>query len=114
MGSVFLHLAIEGSSPTIRQAVLTAIKAAILQSPQTINRMVRETLMSFCLRDVSASKPGEEQETTWRNQGRLLAFLLHAVSFGENVDVSDKEDILIELIILAHHDLACKFPPLLD
>jgi hypothetical protein len=53
---------------------------------------------------------GEEQQTSSSNeasnQGRLAQLLHHCVAFNDALEISEKEDILVELIILSHHRLA--------
>jgi Generalcontrol nonderepressible 1 (Gcn1) N-terminal len=113
-GLVFLHLAIESPFLQVRQAVLATIEMATLGFPKLTSSIVREALTSFLSRDPlpsttkGTSGPGEEPVTTWDKQGRLFALLLRTVSFGDNVERSEKEDILVKFLILGHHSFTSK------
>jgi hypothetical protein len=68
--------------------------------------------MVYLSRDpgVTPSKVVSEEETnaTVNKSGRLSSFLLHSASFGENADATEKCNHLVELIVLAHHNLVCE------
>jgi hypothetical protein len=117
LGAVLLHLAIQSTSPQIRRDVLAGVEAAALRSPRITHRVVRDALVSFLSRDqlfeaakaVTASR--EEQGPGWNKHERLFSLLLHSLSFEESVDVSEREELLVELIVLAHHRLVCELLP---
>lgn len=110
---MLLHLALASSFPQNRRAVLDTIEASTIRSPQLTNRIVREALTCFLLRDSASNSKavsglGEEQVTPGINHGHLSVLLFRCVSVSDDLDISEKEDILVELIILSHHSLACK------
>jgi Generalcontrol nonderepressible 1 (Gcn1) N-terminal len=114
VGLVLLHLSLESTSLHLRRTVVAAIEKYAIRSPQLINLIIREALTSFLSREPApsvkaASGLEEEQQTSSSNQGRLAQLLLHCVAFNDALEISEKEDILVELIILSHHQLACMF-----
>jgi len=113
MGSIFVHLALESQHPEIRRSVNTSIINAAVRSPKTTSHVVREALTAFVARGPPSQKatndPSDEVETPWNKQARLAALLLSAVSCGEGVDAAVRETIVVELIVLAHHQLICPY-----
>ena len=55
---------------------------------------------------------GEETQPSPSKSGRLSAVLHHSVSFDDSLDISEREKILVELIVLSHHHLAGKIDAL--
>jgi hypothetical protein len=51
---------------------------------------------------------GEEAQSSLSKSGRLSTVLYHCAAFDDSLDVSEREKILVELIVLSHHRLAGK------
>jgi hypothetical protein len=49
----------------------------------------------------------EPSEKPLDKHGRLSAYLLACVAFRDEVDLAAREDLVGEMVILAHHDLVC-------
>lgn len=104
-GSIFLHLAVESSSPDLRRSVNVALAQLASEEPEALIRSASAAISSFLTK--SKQQSNEEQVITTRSS-RLVAFLLACASFGENTDKKFREQILIDLIVLAHHPILCK------
>jgi len=112
LGLAFLHLALEGSSPEIRQATQTAVAAFTARLPQLTSCVIRDAVNAFLSRGPPASKAAastDEQHKPWNKHARLSAILLSAVSFEADLDLTTREDMIVELVILGHHHLVCMF-----
>jgi hypothetical protein len=76
-------------------------QASVARMPQLTNRMVHDALPIFLSHGHPsppkvASVSAEEQDVPWNKYARLSAFLLSAVSFGEDLDLSVREDVLVD------------------
>jgi len=110
IGLVLLHLAVDSLSPETRRNVNSALEASAARMPQLTSRVVRDALAIFLSHgkpslSKGASVLAEEQDTSWNKHARLSAFLLSTVSFSADLDLAVREDILVDLVILAHHHL---------
>ena len=106
-----MHLAIDSQFPEIRRDVYTYLLKATSRAPQLANRLIGDALTSFLSRGHPSSKAAststEDQVQPWNKQSRLSTLLLRVVSFGDDVDLSLREKIVVEHIVLAHHGLLC-------
>jgi hypothetical protein len=111
IGQVFLHLAVDSLSSEIQRNVNSIIKALATQMPQLTNCMVCDVLMAFLSEGKLSSKgdptSAENQHTSWSKCPHLSVFLLSTVSFGGDLDLDVWEELLAELVIIAHHNLTC-------
>jgi hypothetical protein len=110
LGLVFVHLALEGSSPAVRRDVHTAIVANTTRQPQLTNRVIRDALNTFLSRGTPTTlKPGaaDEEPKPWNKHARLSSLLSGAVSFDDDLELGVREDMIVELVILGHHHLIC-------
>ena len=108
LGLAFLHLALEGSTPEIRQATQGAIAAAAVRLPQLTSYVIRDAVNTFLSRAPPAPKAAsstDEQARPWNKHSRLSALLLSAVSFDTELDLAIREDIIVEFVIIGHHHL---------
>lgn len=106
---MFVHLVLESSSPAIRRDVHSVIIANTRRQPQLINRVIRDALTTFVSRGTPSPKPTSTDEAPkpWNKHSRLSTLISSAVSFDDNLELSVREDIIVELIILGHHHLIC-------
>lgn len=109
---MFVHLVLESSSPAIRRDVHSVIIANAGRQPQLTNRVIRDALTTFVSRGTPLPKPGaagsaDEAPKPWNKHSRLSTLISSAVSFDDTLELSIREDIIVELITLGHHHLIC-------
>ena len=106
-----MHLAIESKFVEIRCNVKTYLVQATARAPQLANRLIGDALTSFLSRGRPSLKTtsilADDQVQPWNKQSRLSTLLLSVVSFGDDVDLSFRENTVVEHILLAHHCLLC-------
>jgi hypothetical protein len=109
IGLTFLHLAVNSPSSEVRRNVNTVIEASTTQRPQLTNHIMRDALMVFLSEGKPSSKGAivmaEEQDISWNKHPRLFAILLSTVAFRGDLDLAVREDLLVELVVMAHHHL---------
>lgn len=109
-----MHLALDSQFPEIRRLTNVSVAETVVRAPQMMSRIVREALSSFVARDIRVQKVsapvGADENAPVRNkQGRLAALLISSVSFGEDTDTMLREKAVVDLIVLAHHQLICPY-----
>lgn len=104
-----MYLAIDSQFPEIRRSVNTYLVQATTRAPQLANRLIGDALTTFLSRGHPSSKTtstsADDQVQPWNKQSRLSTLLLSVVSFGDDVDLTLREKIVVEHIVLAHHCL---------
>lgn len=105
-GSIFLHLAVNGVSPSIRRDVHTTLEATSVLYPKLTNSLVRDAITAFLLRGIPAASSDDKP---WDKRSRLSGLLLSTVSFGKEVDVATREDAVVDSLIVANHVLVCMY-----
>lgn len=109
-GSVLLHLALNSSHKDIRQATNNVIKDAAVWDPELTTALIRETVVAFLsLGSTAKVAPSDETASTRDKHARLAVVLLSAVPYEESVQADVKERLVTDLIVVAHHELACEF-----
>ena len=113
IGLAFLHLAVDSKSPQVRRAVIKAIEGVMLKQSQLVNRIIRESLSEALMRDKpstpnASGSPGEDHEVSTHRQVRLSAFLSSAAAINEDIDLSVREGLMTELVVLGHHPAICR------
>ncbi|KAF9266994.1 ARM repeat-containing protein [Marasmius fiardii PR-910] len=101
LGSVFLYLAVNGISSEVRRDVLHVLEAAAVLHPQLVNKMVHDTVKGQSTRLSAAS----DNQTTIN--ARLSSFLLSAVPSNPEIDVETRENVVVETLVVAHHQIVC-------
>ncbi|KAJ3828802.1 translational activator GCN1 [Lentinula raphanica] len=102
-GLVFLNLALNGVSPSIRRDVHTSLEAVSSSLPHLGNRVIRHAIVEFLSRGVSSSI----DDKPWNKHSRLSGLLLSTVAFGSEVESKLKEEIVVDCAIVANHALVC-------
>ncbi|KIK62847.1 hypothetical protein GYMLUDRAFT_242480 [Collybiopsis luxurians FD-317 M1] len=131
-GSVYVHLALNGSSPSVRKEVLASVTSLSGTSPAMLKittGMIRDAISAFLVR--YTSHPAATEEKQWSKHSQLAGLLLSSVSSlnsdssrgeGEGAEDTDintktdrdtdeeviktiKEEAVVEALILAHHEL---------
>jgi hypothetical protein len=118
-GSVFIHLAVNGATPQMRRDTLTSLQTLSTTYPEMVNRVARDALVAYNSKAptvakavASAGDDAAEDKSAANRQSRLSAFLYTCAAFDEGTDVSVKQRLLADLLIIAHHEDICKLPPL--
>lgn len=109
-GSVLLHLAVESTHKDIRQATNKVIAEAAAWNPQLTTTLARETVAAFLSRGPLVAKaPSGEEAPAWNKHARLASVLLSSVAYEEGVEAEVRENLVTELVIVAHHELVCAY-----
>ncbi|KAI0800349.1 ARM repeat-containing protein [Fomes fomentarius] len=104
LGSIFLHLAIESSSPHVRRSTITTLERLAATLPEHVNLAALAAASAFLSREKpKPSATGDEQESTSTKEGRLPAFILACAAFGDDCPQDIKERLLWDWTIVAHH-----------
>ncbi|KAG2015263.1 translational activator GCN1 [Coprinopsis cinerea AmutBmut pab1-1] len=120
-GLVFVHLAVESKSPENRKLVNEYIVGLATAYPQLTNTVIREAVTSFVSATSSSStsspsppstvppktEPEEAGLQGWNKHGRLSGLLLSCSAFDESVSGLEKEGLVAEWVVVAHHPLIC-------
>jgi hypothetical protein len=114
-----VHLALEGSTRQMRTELYRSLQALAQQTPTLTNQVVRDGVQGFLLRQVSPSKnpapltTGDDSSPSvvFNKHSRLSTLLGSVVTFDEmsreNIPVAQREELVVELLILAHHAMIC-------
>ncbi|KAI0657693.1 ARM repeat-containing protein [Cubamyces menziesii] len=107
-GLIFVHLALESASPSIRRSAISALERLVETEPELINLSILAALSSHLSKpQVAPSKGvasnGEEAEPRANKEGRLPAIILACGSFSEECAQDVKERLLLEFVLVAHH-----------
>ena len=102
-GSIFLHLAVESSSPDLRRAVNASLTQLASQEPEALVRSASGAISALLTK---VKQAGEEQAIAAKS-GRLVAFILACASFGDSGEAEFRQRTLVDLLVLAHHPLLC-------
>ncbi|KAG1861441.1 armadillo-type protein [Suillus tomentosus] len=97
LGSVFVHLSIHSQSSEVRRVAIQTIEAAVQSLPQLKSAVVK-----------NASVTEETEQPAPDNQRRCAALILCCGNKGE-AGAGERDDQLVDLIVLAHHSAVC--PP---
>jgi hypothetical protein len=115
LGSVFIHLAVQGSAPTVRKAALSTLERLTTLYPEALNRVARDALVAYISKEQPAKpkvapteETSSEDKTAVNRQARLSAFLYTCAAFGADTPVPVKQRLLADLLIIAHHTGVCK------
>lgn len=109
-GLLLIHLGLDSPSADVRRSTNALICRATVHHPKLTNLIIRESLAAFLLRGppVQPSTSPDDSPVQWNKHARLVALLLSAASFAEEVESSVREEVVVQLIVLVHHDLICK------
>ncbi|KAF5388937.1 hypothetical protein D9757_005117 [Collybiopsis confluens] len=114
-GLVYLHLALNGSTPSIRKDAPASISSVSNKDPAMLRvstAMVRDALSAFLSR---YSHPASE-EKPWSKHSQLAWLLLSSVSSSDSPTFDDasegseevnviKAEAVVQAVIIAHHEL---------
>ncbi|KAI0710312.1 ARM repeat-containing protein [Cerioporus squamosus] len=106
LGSIFLHLAVEGSSPQIRRSTLSTVERLASTLPEHINLSALAATSAHLSREKPHSKTAiasDDQDTSPNKEARLPAFLLACAAFADDCPQDIKERLLWDWVVVAHH-----------
>jgi len=95
--------------------VNTVVRSVAGRMPDLVNRVVRDGVNAYLARGgtnsvTKFSTAADEVTTEWTKHARLSSLLFGAVSVGEESEVEEsvREELVGELVILAHHPMVCE------
>ncbi|KAG1774599.1 armadillo-type protein [Suillus placidus] len=113
IGSVFVHLSVYSQSSEVRRAAIQSIEAAVQLLPRLVIPVLREALTASLIKEKSAAVKSapvkEETEKPAPDNQRRYAALLLCCGNKEEAGAGERDDQLVDLIVLAHHSAVC--PP---
>ncbi|KAJ3807969.1 armadillo-type protein [Lentinula aff. lateritia] len=101
-GSVFLHLALDGVSHSIRRDVYNSLEAIVMLYPNSANSIIRDAIITFLSRGAPSSITGDKP---WNKHSHLSGLLLSTVASGPELDLAVRENAVVDSIIVANHAL---------
>ncbi|KAF9496394.1 ARM repeat-containing protein [Pleurotus eryngii] len=109
-GLLFIHLAVNSGSPESRRNVLTTLSSLSSQFAKLTNDILYDALVSFLANGKTVAKAScpEGPDGTWNKHSRLSTLLLSCFNFSEDVDATLREDILVQVLVVAHHEHVCE------
>ena len=109
LGLVLLYLSTESKSFQVRRAVLTFLKTLASQHPEFAGLMLSAGLRQYLTKYLSSlSKAVESVDEEYENvHSRLSGVALAAVSFGAEVTQEVRANVLVNNLVLVHHQALC-------
>jgi hypothetical protein len=87
---------------------LTSLRSLNATQATLIHKVIREAALNR-LQKVEVSESQEQAEPRSTNQTRFNSVLSALSTFGDSVESTEREKLLSELIVIAHHPEACAF-----
>lgn len=107
-GLAFLHLTLKSEHSSTRRDGLETYRTLNLRAPRIAHQTLREALTSLLNRVPQTSSDGQQQPISLE---KAPSILLASSSFDDSVSASAREDLVAELLIIAHHpDVGKNFP----
>lgn len=117
IGSVLVHLAIHSQSSEVRRIAIQTIEAAVASLQHLVSLMLREALTASLIKEKSAPVKTavlrEEAEKPAVDMQRRYATLLLCCG-NKEAAAGEKDDQLVDLIVLAHHSTICELSCYID
>ncbi|EIN06629.1 ARM repeat-containing protein [Punctularia strigosozonata HHB-11173 SS5] len=113
LGQVLVHLAVESKAADVRRATLQAVESLAQTLPEVVGLVVVDSLTAFLSKEkttvAKTNGPDDDTELTHNanDRSRLAAFVLAAVTPGEDTDLAVREVIAANLLIVGHHPMTC-------
>ena len=110
LGSIFLHLSVEGSSSSVRRTALTTVERLAATLPEHINLAGVSAASAYVSKDRAPAKASDadEQDASTSKEARLPTFMLACATFAEDCPEDIKQRMLWEWVLAAHHPGPCK------
>lgn len=106
LGSVYIHLAVDGGSPDIRRKTVESAELMAKKHPMLISQVIHDAASAFVIRDRPTRK--DEDAVPWNKHIRLSGLLLGSVAFDASTEPSIRQNAAAALLILSHHALISK------
>ncbi|KAH7883448.1 armadillo-type protein [Phlebopus sp. FC_14] len=109
IGSIFIHLSVHSQFPDVRRRAIQTLEAGVVRRPHLLNLIIRDSLVTSLTREKTvvgkAPTSDDSEKPVVDKQRRYAALLLCCACFGEvdSVDATQREEMLANLIVLAHH-----------
>lgn len=112
LGLIFIHFATQGHTIEIRRMTLSILEAENIKSPHIINEIICSAMPLYISRTsekrASASNTTEDEIDALKKGHRLIPILAACASFDDATGVLDRERLLADMLVLAHHYELCK------
>ena len=110
-GSLLVHVATESKSHVIRDQLYSVLRSVAQTEPGLTNQLVTDALVAFvCREEKPPAKPiTEESERPVDYQIRLSSILSASSALPADTDLEVRKQILVNLVVLAHHKQICEF-----
>lgn len=110
LGSIFLQLSVESSSPNVRRTVLRTIERLAVTLPEHINLAGVSAVSAYFSKAKTLAKASnpEDQDNSASKDTRLPAFMLACAAFADDCPVDIKQRLLWDWVLVAHHPGPCK------
>ncbi|KAI0757516.1 ARM repeat-containing protein [Daedaleopsis nitida] len=106
LGAVFLHLAVESSSPQTRRSTISTLERLAATAPKHLNLATLAAVSAYLAREKSSAKPvatSDEPDRSVNKETRLPAFVLACAAFADDCPLDVKERLLWDWVTVAHH-----------
>ncbi|KAI0035599.1 ARM repeat-containing protein [Vararia minispora EC-137] len=108
LGLAFLHLAVEGKAVNSRKQTLVALERLTFLFPKIVNQMVHQALVNYALRLKPATKQNSEADKpVVSKHPRVLAFMYAAAAYGDDIEDTERQEMLTRFVVIAHHPEIC-------
>ncbi|BGP36319.1 translational activator of GCN4 [Rhodotorula kratochvilovae] len=105
-----VHLATEGASHDVRHAAIALVRSGVAHAPKLVHLALREGVRAWLVTSGKARAPlsakaaaAEETDAPVDHAGRLRPLLNALVSFEEDVEPQTREELVVQLVVVAHH-----------
>jgi hypothetical protein len=92
--------------------VITSVEYLTALVPKTASEVIRAGLAGYLVRQrtsiLKSQNISEDEKPVVNKQPRILAFLAASAAFGEDAEPTLREQLLAELVVLAHHPEICE------
>ena len=113
LGSIFLQLSVESSSPNVRRTALSTVERLAATLPEHINLAGVSAASAYVSKEKTPTKAAgsDEQEASTSKEARLPTFMLACAAFAEDCPEDIKQRLLWDWVLVAHHPGPCKCLP---
>lgn len=104
------HCATDGASHEIRREAVELVRSGVAHAPKLVHLAIREGIRAWLVSSEKVKAPlsakaaaGDEPDAPVDHAGRLRPLLNALVSFEDHVDAETREELVAELVVVAHH-----------
>lgn len=103
----FVYLAVHSQHREIRQHTLAGIEQENIKSPRTIHAIIPVAITEQ-LNRIKHRSGDSDENVSKKLHSRFSSLVLACANFGTEVEIQTKEELLADLILLAHHPEICE------